>query len=990
MSNEARDQRVGEVLRAFVSGPVADRLAEDALVEDRRTVTAVFADLSGFTALAGSLDPTELALVIDPVIAGLTRIVDRYGGAVEKFAGDAILAFFGAPIAHEDDPERALMAALDMHEQLPLLSSHPAAATLDLHIGINTGDVYARMVGSEARLDYAVLGEAVVLAQRLESMAPTGQTYVGAETARAVREGFVFEKLGALTVKGRAEPVPAMRLLGRAATSRDARRSQGGIVGRESEQAVLSGLLEPASAARLVVLVGDAGGGKSTLADWLAAEATDTGWGLIRLSALSYGVTTPYLPLVRALEHSSSEEPLNDPVLARLAGTGSGGDDPFAGSSPEAVLQSIRRSLSGWVSAQRGDRGVLIVAEDLHWIDGATLDLLVQLVRVGDPSIRVLATARPDTEGIDTLVTASGGLGIRRDLEPFGPAEVRALLEADLGAPPDDRVVALVQARSDGNPLFAVELGSLLADNGTLIERDGRWRLAEGVDSTDLPSTVGLLFGARVDALPPLLAETLWAAAVVGASPSVAVLHRMLGLSDQMCAERLARLAMLRLLTGGGGVHRFRHALLRDAVQDRLAPARARDLHLLAAEATAQALPPGAETSAAVGQHLFAGGALRLALPYLVTSGAAAREVHAHREAVEVLAHAVEAAAVDVVDPRLSMLLCDLADSQEAMGDYAAADSSFAHAVEVALGDGDSELAVVAWSRQGAVRRRTGVYPDALDILEVALSHPAAEEVDRRGLLLEKARTLQLLGRVGDARETVDAALEPSRSDAMHGRLLTERGSLHARAGGLADAAHDLDAALAMLAESADASGVVAALTFRGEVFERGGDIVAAQDVYRRAQAEALRLGRVEQVATILINRGFLALSVEDWAEAAEVFGAAAEEFAQVGHRPGVATSQSNQAFALAQMGELERAGALAESAVTEAEQQGRVAVAADAKTTRGLIAKLVGDLPLARRWAADAVQTAEVSGDPDVEAAARTLASELEAMPANGQSIDQ
>ncbi|MFN8169831.1 MAG: adenylate/guanylate cyclase domain-containing protein [Candidatus Nanopelagicales bacterium] len=130
---------------------MADRLVEDALVEDRRTVTAVFADLLGFhRALAGSLEPVELARVIDPVVAGLTRIVDRYGGAVEKFAGDAILAFFGAPIAHEDDAERAVMAALEMHEQLSLFPSHPAAQTLSLHVGINTGEVYARMAPAPA------------------------------------------------------------------------------------------------------------------------------------------------------------------------------------------------------------------------------------------------------------------------------------------------------------------------------------------------------------------------------------------------------------------------------------------------------------------------------------------------------------------------------------------------------------------------------------------------------------------------------------------------------------------------------------------------------------------------------------------------------------------------------------------------------------------------------------------------------------------------
>lgn len=284
LSNEARDQRVGDVLRAFVSGPVADRLVEDALVEDRRTVTAVFADLSGFTALAGSLEPVELARVIDPVVAGLTRIVDRYGGAVEKFAGDAILAFFGAPIAHEDDAERAVMAALEMHEQLPLLSSHPAAQTLSLHVGINTGEVYARMVGSEARLDYAVLGEAVVLAQRLESLAPTGTTYVGAETARMVRDGlFVFEDLGALAVKGRAEPVPAVRLVGRVPAARAEIGGGREIVARAAERAALEQVLDGGSA----VLVGDAGGGKSTLARWVEGRARGRGLGVVRLAAAS-------------------------------------------------------------------------------------------------------------------------------------------------------------------------------------------------------------------------------------------------------------------------------------------------------------------------------------------------------------------------------------------------------------------------------------------------------------------------------------------------------------------------------------------------------------------------------------------------------------------------------------------------------------------------------------------------------------------------------
>src|SRR5213080_1346649 len=238
------DADVADALRSFVSGPVAERLVEAGghFPEERRLVTALFADVSGFTSLADRLDPEQLLEVIDPVVSALSSVVGRHGGYVEKFAGDALMALFGAPVSHEDDAARAVRVALEMHEELGrIVDELPHEAELTLHVGVNSGHGIARILGSEARTDYAVLGDAVILAQRLESAAPPGETYVSETTVRLAGPGFEFEPVGELTLKGKSEPVPAWRLLG----ERDelTRRTTSALIGREAELALADELL---------------------------------------------------------------------------------------------------------------------------------------------------------------------------------------------------------------------------------------------------------------------------------------------------------------------------------------------------------------------------------------------------------------------------------------------------------------------------------------------------------------------------------------------------------------------------------------------------------------------------------------------------------------------------------------------------------------------------------------------------------------------------
>src|SRR5215210_6014506 len=208
---------------------------EERLPEERRLVTAIFADISGFTRLADRLDPEQLLDVIDPIVSALSTIVARYEGYVEKYAGDALLALFGAPVSHEDDADRALQVALEMHRELERICERlpPESSNLTLHVGINSGHGVARMLGSAARTDYAVLGDAVILAQRLESAAPGGDTYVSDATYRMTQDRFAFEPVGELTLKGKAAPVRAWRLVGERATA-DGAAIRSRLVGREA------------------------------------------------------------------------------------------------------------------------------------------------------------------------------------------------------------------------------------------------------------------------------------------------------------------------------------------------------------------------------------------------------------------------------------------------------------------------------------------------------------------------------------------------------------------------------------------------------------------------------------------------------------------------------------------------------------------------------------------------------------------------------------
>jgi class 3 adenylate cyclase len=489
--------------------------------EERKLATVLFADLVASTELAGGQDPERVRVMLDRFYDAMAAEVERGGGTVEKFAGDAVMAAFGAPAAHEDDAERALHVAVGMQRRLGELFG----GRLALRIGVNTGDVVA---GQPREGSSFVTGDAVNVCARLEQAAAPGEILVGERTVAAARGAFEFAEPVTVQARGKPGGIACRRLVRALSLMRP--RGLGGqqpvFVGRARELADLQQVFRhvvTSGTPRLVCVVGEGGVGKTRLLRefwrWLGGQSRPP---LLRTGrCLAYGHGITYWPLAEVLkEHFGilDSDPL-EVVAGRVAGRdGLGftlGLAPPAGMHPLTVRDRLHASWLGFLQELTAERPAVVLVEDLHWADDELCDLLMMLIERVPGPLLLLATARPELLDQRPGWARSAGTSLVR-LEALPSAEADRLIAALLGGDCPGPVRELVAGRAEGNPFFVEELIATLIDRGVLARQNGGWSFGELPPGFSVPDTVQAVLAARIDLLPGAEKAALQTAAVIG------------------------------------------------------------------------------------------------------------------------------------------------------------------------------------------------------------------------------------------------------------------------------------------------------------------------------------------------------------------------------------------------------------------------------------------------------------------------------------------
>ena len=490
--------------------------------EERKLVTVLFADLVGSTAFAGDRDPERVRVQLERFYEAMRAEIELTGGTVEKFAGDAVMAVFGAPAALEDHAERALHAALAMQARMRELFS----GALELRVGVNTGDV---VVGAARAGSSFVTGDAVNVADRLEKAAEPGEVLTGERTAAAAAGAFVFSAPRTVEAKGKSGGVVAYSVERALRTM----RPRGGVsglrrvfVGRDNELELLRATYRRAAAQsdpHLVTIVGEPGVGKSRLVAelWDALATEDPAPASRTGRCLAYGAGITYWPLGEMVrEHFALREGApTEEVSARLEGREilglALGLDVAPGLHPLDARERLHAAAVGFVEELASDHPIVLVVEDIHWAEPDLLDLLERLVTDVRAPVMLVATARPEI--LD--VRPTWGTGKRNTtvlwLDPLSVDAVAQLLEEKLPEMPEELRDLLVE-RADGNPFFLEELVGELVDSGVLVQSEDGWVVARHDAMSAMPDTVHAVLAARIDRLPANEKAALQAGAVMG------------------------------------------------------------------------------------------------------------------------------------------------------------------------------------------------------------------------------------------------------------------------------------------------------------------------------------------------------------------------------------------------------------------------------------------------------------------------------------------
>lgn len=857
--------------------------------DERRIVTVLFADVVGYTALSESRDPERVKYLLDRCFERLARDVASHGGRVDKIVGDELMAVFGAPVAHEDDAERAVRAALQMQRTLADHSSD-TGSELDMRIGINTGEV---VVGNlRAGGDVTALGDVVNTASRLETSGFPGHVLVGESTYETTKEVIRYEHVGSLQLKGRDEPVEAWRAVEAIGPpgSRPGRLKTP-LVGRKAELGMLWHALGTAVEYRrphLVLIVGEAGMGKTMLVDE-AVEIARAQHGALVLQGrcLPYGEANQWWPVAEALRQACGIDAEDSAdaaatkcreAIASLIGAEDEGVEAgrvadallylmgYEGSlhdvDPSRARDEVVRSIQMSLAANARERPLVVVLSEIHWADQVVLDLIdTMFERLRNLPIVFMATARPDLEERWSPKPGRHNL-IVVNLDALGRKDSGDLARTLLSEESGDDVVELIVERSGGNPLFIHELVRLLGETGGVRGSSSR------LEATELPATLRGLVAARIDSLGAIERSALEDAAVVGRSGPVEALEALARARDESDPTALLEsLTRKDLLSLADGEYEFRSDLVRDVAYETLSKVERARRH------------------AAVADWL----------------GTHAKRTEREEEYLERIAHHYAIAA-------------------ELVGEVGSVDGVPAEARSRAL----------EWLERATARaetRETTATATAVHLLEHALNLAGREDGGRRAsFLISRARGLCAQREMAQARADVDEAMhiaEAAGDAALRARTLTVRGEIEQREGNLHESATTLEEAVGEWRKAGDARGEAEALRLWGFTSIHRGELSAAERAISDALNISQKLGDRRGEAWALQNLAWAAFSDGDYDLAEERLHASARLFEEIGDFGGRSWAIGLLGYVWYFKGRLDQAAAVAESSIEFSREMG-------------------------------------------------------------------
>ncbi len=794
--------------------------ARMALEGERKQVTVLFADVSGFTSMSERLDPEAVHQLMNRAFELMLGEVHRYEGTINQFLGDGVMALFGAPIAHEDHAQRAVHAALGMQRVLQGYGAElqrTQGIAFRMRLGLNTGLVVVASIGDNLRMDYTAVGDTTNLAARMLNLAEPGQVVLAEDTYKAVSGYFVTRPLGAQTIKGKAAPVNAYEVVRtrgpRTRLEVGAERGLTPFVGREHELTLLQERWAEAKAGRgqVILLMGEAGIGKSRLLLEFQRRLEGEPVTWLTGRCVSYGKEMAYLPIIDLLKHNFQVKEGDDDttIIAKIErGMGALGEElqpaiPHVkyllsvppGDDTVLSLDAQQRRLKLFealraMMLQGGQRRPLIlVIEDLHWIDKTSEEVLLHLAdSIPTARVLLLVTYRPGYQNPFGERTYTTRIGLRT-LSDYDSLRLAAGMLAMSEFPPE--LHDLILRKAEGNPFFLEEVLKSLLEVGALRQRDGRYMLTKHVSEIYVPDTIQDVIMARIDRLEEVPKRALQLASVIGREFTVRLLERISDVHAQL-DRFLQELKVLEFIYERSFypelAYMFKHALTHDVAYNSLLMQRRKELHRLVALAIedlyAERLPESYEMLA---YHYEHGEVWEKALEYLVKAGQKAQQAYANQEAREHYTRALDICERlgEAVEPATRMTIyAGKGAVHLLLSEFRAAIEAHQRLLEAARQCGDRHKEAEALYQIGFGFLWAHEFEKALDF-----SHQAqalAAEIGNQNILAASLFVIAWIhavtGKLDGATHGIEEALRVSREagDKGHeGFSLTLRGQLH-------------------------------------------------------------------------------------------------------------------------------------------------------------------------------------------------------------------